>query len=70
MGFYTELFCDNDDCRSSSRYEGPQGSTRREVAKSALRGGWQKTDGKWLCPDCVSRLDHLTKGEGRGAGGE
>lgn len=54
MGFYTELFCDNADCASGARHEGPQGPNRRTVTAEARRQGWKKVPGVgWLCPPCA-----------------
>lgn len=53
MGFYIELHCDNEQCTSGCREQGPQGGDRRQVAREARRGGWVKFGLRWLCPQCA-----------------
>jgi hypothetical protein len=52
MGFYLELFCDNEDCLSGARQEGPMGRTRKEVTAVARASGWARVGTRWLCWNC------------------
>lgn len=46
---------DNNGCglMSGSSNQADVLSTYKEVAQSALRCGWEKINGNWVCPHCV-----------------